>query len=306
MNISRTSVVIFILSLLCGIGSGASHTSAMGEDKKIILQRADALEGGSRISPSGRTEPARTARGRVVMEHGDIRLTCDRATEFMESGLVELEGNLRVSDPSMEIRSLRGYYYPEEEKGEFLEQVQGKMPGEALSAVAEKALIDNGRNRVWLFGNAVAWHGEDQLSADTIMVQLSVQQGKRSIEQITGTGMAFLCIPDTLATTAGLYNQLKGEKMVITLTKGAERGISGIDVDRQGEMLYNTYDNGTPSGVNYTSGRKLEMRFTENTLNSVTARHNVTGKQYPASFIGSKEVNLPGFRIRGEEEKPDF
>lgn len=305
MNTSRTPVIIFILGLLCWIGSGASHTCAMGEDKKIILQRADTVEGGDRIAPSGKKEPARSARGQVIMEHGEIRLTCDRATEFMESGLVELEGNLRISDPSMEVRSRRGYYYPGEEKGELLEHVRGRMPMESLSALADKALIENGRDRIWLFGNAVAWHGEEQLSADTIMVQLSMQEGKRRIERITATGMAFLCIPDTISATAGLYNQLKGEKMVITLSRGAERGISGIDVEKQGELLYNTYDNGTPSGVNYTSGSIIEMRFRANALQNVTARHNVTGRQYPASFIGSKEVNLPGFRIR-EAEKPTF
>ncbi|NEX12584.1 MAG: hypothetical protein C1942_07845 [Prosthecochloris sp.] len=292
--------LILVFTLLLPVIPGLKHNTACAEKKKIILKQANSLAGGEERSPiTGKLETVRSVSGNVVFKHNDILLRCNKATEFSESNLISLEGGLSILSPSFDIRSNRGLYYPLSDTAKLLDNVRGKTQKSGLTFKASKADIDNRNNRIRLITNAVAWHDTQQLSGDTIMVQLS--KGKKRVESITVTGRAFLAFRDSVQQDPGLYNQISGETMVISLDR--EQNLSRIDVNTQAELLYHTFENETPSGVNYTSGNSIVMQFADNALQRVMAYRNVNGKQYPASMRSQSDINLPGFRIR-DEEKP--
>jgi lipopolysaccharide export system protein LptA len=88
------------------------------EQKVILLQHADSLEG--RIIDG---EQARELIGHVAIAHENVRVTCDRALQYLQQGKVILTGNVIVRDDSMAMRAPRAVYYREERRAEGFEDV---------------------------------------------------------------------------------------------------------------------------------------------------------------------------------------
>ncbi len=302
----KTLVRILFCLLLFQAGDaivGLNHNTACAEKKKIILKQADRLQGGEQRSPTGRVEPVRSVSGNVVFAHENMLLTCDKATEYLESSIVQLQGNIFMTDSKLEIFCDKALYYPDTGIAELEDNVRGRLLENNLITRSGKARINNPGNKVWIYENAIAWQAERQLSGDSIMVQLKELDGEKNVEKIRVSGKAFFAARDTLDLNSQLYNQMSGKTMFILLND--QEKVTGIQVDSQARSLYHAYDDISPAGVNYSSGNRIVMSFAEGKLDRIAVSGNVEGKQYPNKLRGSKKINLPGFRLR-YDEKPEF
>jgi len=86
--------------------------SAQGH-KNVFLEHADSLVG--KIING---QEARELIGNVRMTQDQVRVTCDSATQFLQSGKVFLAGNVVVKDDSVTMRAPRGIYDPKLRKAE--------------------------------------------------------------------------------------------------------------------------------------------------------------------------------------------
>jgi lipopolysaccharide export system protein LptA len=281
-----------------------NHNTAHAEKKKIILQQADKLQGGKERSPTGRIEEVRSVSGNVVFVQENLLLSCDKATEFLESGIVQLRGNIFMTDRKLEVYCDKALYFPDTGIAELENNVKGRLLDDNLITKSERARIDNPGNQISIYKDAIAWQGERQLSGDSIAVQLKELNRKKNVETITVIGKAFLAARDTLDPSRQLYNQLSGKTLFIELDE--QETVTGVQVDSQARSLYHTYDKDqAPTGINYSSGNRIVMSFAEGQLDRIAVSGNVEGKQYPNKLRGSRKIDLSGFRLR-YDEKPVF
>lgn len=84
----------------------------------IILENADNLEG--KIIDG---QDARELIGNVRFHQENVRVSCDRALQFIASGKVILTGNVVVNDDSLTLRAPRGAYYRDERRAEAFDHV---------------------------------------------------------------------------------------------------------------------------------------------------------------------------------------
>ncbi|NTW68681.1 MAG: hypothetical protein HGB23_02385 [Chlorobiaceae bacterium] len=276
------------------------HNTLRAENKKIILQHADTIEGGE--SESG---AYRSVIGNVLFQHNNITLKCDRATNYEAENKIVLTGNVFITDNSAEIYSESGVYWPDRETGELSGNVRSRMVNSSLAAKARKAVVNKGTSQIWLYDDAIAWHEHKQISGDIILLHLKEAATKAkssTIDEMQVQGNAFFAAMDTLSRSPVVYDQLGSKKMVIKLNNNSK--ITGITATTQAESLYHLYDEKRkPSGVNYSSGNVIRMLFTDGILKQVRVIGSVEGKQYPERFRGDKSINLSKFVWR-ESENP--
>ncbi len=303
MNGVKTLACI-VFSVLLFLAASPNHNKALAEKKKIYLRHADRLEGGEKRSPFGRIEPVRSVSGNVVFSHDNFLLTCNKATEFLESGVVELRGDIFMTDRQTEVFCDKALYYPDTGIAELRNNVRGRMLESDLVTSSERAHIDRDKDRITMYQKAIAWQNERQLSGDSITVQLREEEEKKRVESITVNGKAFFIARDTLDLERKLYNQLSGKSIRFDMNDREE--LSGVQVENQARSLYHSYDtDNAPSGVNFASGNTITMSFSEGQLNRIAVTGNTEGKQYPNRLRGSSKINLPGFKLRFDE-KPAF
>ena len=271
----------------------------LAEQKKIILQHADTIEGGE-----GDAGSYRSVIGNVVFLDGAITLQCDRATNYEKENKIVLKGNIVITDPAFAIYGDSGVYFPDKQAGEINGNVRGRMLDNSLFGKSRRALVNKAKSQIWLYDDAIAWHQQQQISGDIILIHFteSVSTKKQTIDEIQVHNNAFFASADTLSRSPVVYDQFSGKKMIIRIIDGSK--IAGITVTGQAESLYHLYDgNQQPSGINYSSGDMIRMFFSNGILNWVKVTGNVEGKQYPESFRGDKGINLSKFAWR-ERENP--
>lgn len=293
-----TALLLFLTAM-----SFPVHNTLQAEKKKIILLNADTIEGGENVSGDAR-QTYRSAVGNVRFLHGTVTLACDRATEFESEKKVVLSGNIVITDNDIEIRADNGVYFPDNEQGELTGNVRGRMRDGGIMARARKAVLENSENRLWLYDEAIAWGKNEQLSGDIIMVHTKKRTGKegRYVDEIQVHRNALLAARDTLSTSPALYNQLSGNRMVISMDDRAK--LSDVTVTGQAESLYHLYDEESrPSGINYSSGNSIRMFFVDGKLDRAKVTGNVEGRQYPEEYRGNPKVDLQKFVWR-ERERP--
>ena len=105
--------VVLALAAACGFRSGAQ------QDKVVILENADSLVG---LVLDG--QDARELIGNVRLVQGGVRISCDRALQFIKSGRVNLTGNVVVTDDSLTLTSPRGTYHRDDRRAEAFEAVR--------------------------------------------------------------------------------------------------------------------------------------------------------------------------------------
>jgi len=276
------------------------HNTLRAEKKKIILQHADTIEGGQRA-----TGNYRMVTGNVEFQDGAITLRCDRATDYEQENKIVLDGNVFITDNSVEIYGEHGVWYTEREVGELSGKVRGRMQDNSLVGKSHRAVVNKATNQIWLYDDVLVWHNEQQISGETILLHLkeSDRSGKRKhIDEIQVHNNAFFAARDTLSLSPVVYDQFSGKKMVILLNNNSK--VTGITLTSQAESLYHLYnENQKPSGINYSSGDMIRMFFKDGILGRVKVTGNVEGKQYPESFRGNKSINLSTFAWR-EKENP--
>ncbi|MCF8215541.1 MAG: hypothetical protein K9I59_01690 [Chlorobium sp.] len=293
----------WILLLATALAPVSVHNTLRAEKKKIILLNADTIEG---VETASGSEPqsCRSVIGNVRFRHGTLTLACDRATEFETEKKIVLFGNIVIIDNDVEIHADNGVYFPDNEHGELTGNVRARMLNGSLMARARKAVMENRKNRLWLYDDAIAWGKTERLSGDIIMVHTkkAAGDGKQYVDEVQVHRNTLLAARDTLSLSPVLYNQLSGNRMVISMN---DRGkLSDVIVTGQAESLYHLYDEGNkPTGINYSSGNSILMLFIEGRLIKAKVTGNVEGRQYPGRYRGDPKINLPGF-VRKEPERP--
>jgi hypothetical protein len=302
-NISITLLTMALL-LQTAIFPALHHNTLYAEKKKITLQNADIIEGGQLDGAASPNQQYRSVIGNVIFVHNNMTLQCDRATEYPGENRITLTGNIVITGNDLEIHADNGVYHPDTEIGELTSNVRGRMVSSNQAAKANKAILNNKTNQLWLYDDAIAWSEEQQISGDIILVHLkeAAKKGKRRIDEVQVHRHAFFASKDTLSGSPQLFDQLSGKIMVISMNDRSK--VSGVTVTDQAESLYHLYDeNRQPSGINYSSGKIIRMIFSDGHLTRVNVIGNVEGKQYPDSFRGDQSINLSGFAWR-EHENP--
>ena len=296
---SRPLFTAFLLLFLAASVTVPIHNTLQAEQKKIILQHADTIEGSE--SEGGRY---RSVIGNVEFQDGTLTLRCDRATSYEEEHKIVLVGNISITDTAFAIYGDSGVYFTEKQTGEITGHVRGRMLDNSLFGMSSRAVVNKAKSEVWLYDNAIAWHLKQQISGESILLHFT-QSGsskKQNIDEIQVHNNAFFASADTLSRSPVVYDQFSGKKMVIRLREGKK--IAGVTLTGQAESLYHLYnEKKQPSGINYSSGDMIRMFFTDGVLGSVKVTGNVEGKQYPESFRGKRKINLSKFAWR-ERENP--
>jgi lipopolysaccharide export system protein LptA len=89
------------------------------QDRVVVLENADSLVG---LVLDG--QDARELIGNVRLVQGNVRISCDRALQFVVSGTVNLTGNVVVTDDSLTLTSPRGTYHRDARRAEAFENVR--------------------------------------------------------------------------------------------------------------------------------------------------------------------------------------
>ena len=292
-----TACIVMLQAILLPL---VNHYTLRAEKKKIILQHADTIEGGQ-----SNTGSYRMVTGNVVFLDGTITLRCNRATDYEQENKIVLDGNVFMTDNSVEIYGEHGVYFPDREIGELSGKVRGRMVDNSIVGKARRAVVNKATSQISLYDDVLVWHKHQQISGETISLHFREPEtgGKhKSVDEIQVKNNAFFAVRDTLSLSPVVYDQFSGKNMVILLDNKSK--ITGITLIRQAESLYHLYnENKKPSGINYSSGDMIHMFFTNGLLNRVTVTGNVEGKQYPESFRGNKKINLSSFAWR-EKENP--
>ncbi len=276
-----------------------NHNILRAEQKKIILQHADTIEGGE-----GEAGNYRSVIGNVVFLDGAMTLRCDRATNFVKENKIVLNGNIVITDPTYAIYGDSGVYFTDNQTGEINGNVRGRMLDNSLFGKSRRALINKAKSQIWLYDDAIAWHQQQQISGDIILIHFteSGSSKKQDIDEIQVHNNAFFASADTLSRSPVVFDQFSGKKMIIRIIGGSK--IAGITITGQAESLYHLYnEKQQPSGINYSSGDMIRLFFLNGNLTWVKVTGNVEGKQYPESFREDRGINLSKFAWR-ERENP--
>lgn len=299
-QVSSRSLTAFLLLVLAASVALPHHNTLRAEQKKIILRHADLIEGGGDEAGS-----YRSVIGNVVFQDGSLTLTCDSATDYERENKIVLKGNIVIADDAFAIYGDNGVYFSDKQTGELQGSVRGRMLDNSLFGKSHRAVVNKANSQVWLYDDAIAWHEQQQISGDIILLHFTESgdsKKKQRLDEMQVHGNAFFAAADTLSRSPVVYDQFSGKKMVIRLFEGSK--IEDITVTSQAEILYHLYnEKQQPSGINYSSGDMIRMLFTDGRLNRIKVTGNVEGKQYPESFRGNKSIDLPKFIWR-EEENP--
>ncbi len=145
--------------------------AAAQQDRVVVLENADSLVG---LVING--QDARELIGNVRLAQGNVRISCDRALQFIKSGTVNLHGNVVVTDDSLMLTSPRGTYHRDARRAEAFEDVRltdGRMD---LTAEYGEYLIES---RTAFFRTRV--RVRDSASVVTADSVLFYRETKRSI-----------------------------------------------------------------------------------------------------------------------------
>jgi lipopolysaccharide export system protein LptA len=107
--------LLMVLALAALTGSAALAQ----DDQTIILDHADSLVGGVRAG-----EQVRELIGNVRIRQGNVHIACMRALQYVESGIVHLEGDVVMQDDSVTIEAPRGVYHRDTRRAEALDSVR--------------------------------------------------------------------------------------------------------------------------------------------------------------------------------------
>ncbi len=170
----------------------------------------------------------------------------------------------------------------------------------ALRSRSNKARYLLRKKMILLYENPIVWYENNQLTGDSIVVELREEGRRNRIDKMFIYRRAFLASKDSLDKSGRKFNQISGDDMVITFNEKSQ--IERADVFKQSRSLYYTFDDGKPKGANLTSGDEITVYFLNNQIQSITFRGAIEGAQYPEKLI-DRVQNLPNFQWR-DAEKP--
>jgi len=165
-----------------------------------------------------------------------------------------------------------------------------EMARSDFSAKCGEAVYYHTRDRLILRDHPVVWHGENQLSGDSVVMKTSNQ--KLESVWVSGRSMAVSRADSVLRAR---FNQLLAREITMRFRDGR---IYQIDAERTATSLYYLFDGTQPNGVNRSSGDRIIMDFVNRRVDRIKIIGGVEGKYFPEPMIAKREreYNLEGFR----------
>lgn len=152
----KKSTFLFLASVLLTFTEARSQS-----ERLIVIENADSLV--ARVVDG---QSARELIGNVRFSQDRVRISCERAVQFQETGNVQLLGNVVVVDDSLTMTFPRGMYFREERRAVAYDTVHLDDRSMTLSAHFGEYLI--GPRKAFFRSKVVANDKESKLIADSL------------------------------------------------------------------------------------------------------------------------------------------
>ncbi len=177
--------VVCRASRLCLAAAGALLLPALAAaqgGKLIVLEHADSLEG---RTVNG--EDVRELIGNVQIRQDSVRITADRALQFLSSGLVTMTGHVVVKEDSLTMRAPRGAYHKDERRAEAFDSVSLDDGHTQLTAKYGEYFVDP--RRAFFRSNVRVVDTSSVITADSLTYfridRRSIARGRVTVENRT-------------------------------------------------------------------------------------------------------------------------
>lgn len=159
-----------------------------------------------------------------------------------------------------------------------------------LSARAGKTTYKLDDERIALEKDPVLWYGNNQITGDSIGVQLEDRELRFVF--VKSRSVAVSKASDFYKRR---FNQLSGRQMTLRFV---DRALETIFVERNATSLYYLFDGIEPNGANLSSGDSIRILFVNKDLEEIRVYGGVQGKYFPEKMLEGKEssYNIDGFR----------
>ncbi|MFH6982095.1 OstA-like protein [Marinoscillum luteum] len=169
-----------------------------------------------------------------------------------------------------------------------------KIYKEGLQGIADSMAYFNEDSVIFFYGDPVMWNNQNQITADTINLEISEDEMKR----MNLRSDAFLVSEDSIEN----YNQIKGRNMIAHFV---DNQIDRINVNGNGEILYFALEEGDSvlMGMNKIFCASMQIRFKEQKLSSFSVYTNPEAQFIPPHELTEEMQYLTNFAWR-ETERP--
>jgi lipopolysaccharide export system protein LptA len=175
-----------------------------------------------------------------------------------------------------------------------------RLVREDLSACSATALFQRSDSVIHLQGDPVLWHGENQITGDSITAFLA----DNKLRQLDVIGDAFSISrskpteQDTLYPP-GRFDQTSGKRIRMSFADGEPQRIR---VEETAVSLYYLYDEGALNGVRRESSDLILIDFEEGKVSTIRSIRGVEGTYFPEKYVTGVEstYNLDGFEWRDD------
>jgi len=144
----------------------------------VVVEHADSLVG--KIIAG---EEARELMGNVEFTHDQVRVSCDRATEYRRSGRMVLTGNVVVRDDSVTMRAAAAEYYRNERRADAFQGVM--LEDGRVTLTARNAQYFTGPKKARFWTDVVVQEAGSTVIADSFFYDRldkhSVARGKVTV-----------------------------------------------------------------------------------------------------------------------------
>lgn len=172
----------------------------------------------------------------------------------------------------------------------FLGYTNAKIYKEDLQSIADSLIYQFSDSTLYLFQDPVMWSQENQISADSIKIQMV----NNKVDKMFLRNNSFMVGKDTL----GLFNQIKGKDMTGYFINDT---IRQVKVDGNSESIYFALENDTALvGMNKVKSSDMDIRLKDNKVNTITFINNPEGTFIPPHLLEKPETTLSGFNWQAE------
>jgi len=167
-----------------------------------------------------------------------------------------------------------------------------KIYKQDLQASCDSLIYNMKDSIIYLFKNPVLWSEGNQITADSINIQLK----DKKIHQLNANLNSLVISQDT----ARNFNQVKGKKLVAYFI---DDKINRVNISGNGQSIYYALEDGSTKlyGVNKTECSNINVKFINGEVRNISFINKPDAKFIPPHEIVASEIQLKGFKWRSEE-----
>lgn len=168
-----------------------------------------------------------------------------------------------------------------------------------LQSIADSIHYNQFTDKITLSKNPIAWMDEQQMTADTIEIQLK----NKDLDSLFFIGHAFMITEEDVPSD--LYSQVKGRRIDVNVDNQV---LKSALVNGNAEILYCMFEKEKFSGVNTMNGSKLNIIFENKEISKVIYLSIIDGTYVPSQKITKKNRFLSSFKLYSHKKiyKSDF